>query len=230
MATFVLVHGAWAGGWIWRRTADRLRAKGHVVYSPTLTGLGERSHLIGPDIDLDTHIADVVNVMKWEDLDDVVLCGHSYGGMVISGVVEQMEKAISSVVYLDAFFPDDGKSLGDYVGPGQAAQQEEMAKKGLPLPFPAATFNAPEGVLGPIGAKLTPHPAKCFTQKVRLTGARDRIAKKTYVYAEAWQGPFKQFRERLAGDPSWTVIDVSCGHVVMLEMPDRTVDILEDAA
>ena len=105
--TFVLVHGAWHGGWCWLRVADRLRSNGHKVFTPTLTGLGERSHLLRPDIDIGTHITDVVNVIKWERLTDVVLCGHSYGGFVISGVAEMMAEAIRSIVFLDAFVPRD---------------------------------------------------------------------------------------------------------------------------
>src|SRR5436190_22734771 len=97
---FVLVHGAWHGGWCWRRVADLLTADGHRVLTPTLTGLGERSHLLSPGISLDTHIADVVNVAKWERLDKIVLVGHSYGGIVISGVAEKISAAISSIVFL----------------------------------------------------------------------------------------------------------------------------------
>src|ERR1700749_3887557 len=116
-ATFVLVHGAWHGGWCWRRVADQLRAGGHTVFTPTLTGLGERSHLLRAGIDLKTHITDGVNVMKWESLSDVVLCGHSYGGMVISGVAEQMAPAIRSIVFLDAFVPRNGEAIRDVTGP-----------------------------------------------------------------------------------------------------------------
>ena len=101
--TFVLVHGAWHGGWCWRRVADRLRRDGHVVFTPTLTGLGERAHLLAPGIDLATHVADVVNLLKWERLSDVVLCGHSYGGFVISGVAEVMPAQTRSIGFLDAF-------------------------------------------------------------------------------------------------------------------------------
>ncbi|HZL31950.1 MAG TPA: alpha/beta fold hydrolase [Pseudolabrys sp.] len=115
--TFVLVHGAWHGGWCWVRVATLLRAQEHAVFTPTLTGLGERAHLLGPDIDLSTHITDVVNLMKWEDLDGVTLCGHSYGGMVISGVAEQMERAISSLVFLDAFLPKNGEAVEDITAP-----------------------------------------------------------------------------------------------------------------
>src|SRR5580692_5678378 len=115
--TFVLVHGAWHGGWCWQRVADRLRRDGHTVFTPTLTGLGERSHLLSSGIDLKTHITDVVNVMKWEGLNDVVLCGHSYGGMVISGVAEEMAPAIRSIVFLDAFVPQNGEAVQDLTGP-----------------------------------------------------------------------------------------------------------------
>src|SRR6202023_3540969 len=115
--TFVLVHGAWHAGWGWERVADRLRGGGHTVFTPTLTGLGERSHLLRAGIDLTTHIADVINVMKWEELTDVVLCGHSYGGFVISGVAEAMAGAIRSIVFLDAFVPKNGEAVADLTGP-----------------------------------------------------------------------------------------------------------------
>jgi pimeloyl-ACP methyl ester carboxylesterase len=98
MATFVLVHGAWHGAWCWRRVARLLTRTGHDVFAPTLTGLCERSHLLTPAVDLDTHILDIVNELKWQELKDVVIVGHSYGGMVISGVAEKMEKAIASFV------------------------------------------------------------------------------------------------------------------------------------
>ena len=107
--TFVLVHGTSYGGWCWRRVADRLEAMGHKVYTPTLTGVGERSHLMSASTNLDTHILDVVNVILWENFDDVVLCGHSYGGWIISGVVEKILPKISSIVFLDAFMPENGQ-------------------------------------------------------------------------------------------------------------------------
>jgi pimeloyl-ACP methyl ester carboxylesterase len=115
--TFVLVHGAWHGGWCWRRVSDLLEAKGHKVFTPTLTGVGERSHLLTKDINLATHVTDVVNMIKWEDLKDIVLVGHSYAGCVIAPVAEQMEGRISSIVFLDAFFPENGESLVDVAAP-----------------------------------------------------------------------------------------------------------------
>ena len=117
MATFVLVHGAWWGAWCWRRVARLLTQSGHEVFTPALTGVGERSHLLTPDINLDTYILDVVNVMKWQELNKVVLVGHSYAGMVISGVAEQLEEAILSFVMLDAFFPETGQALVDLQPP-----------------------------------------------------------------------------------------------------------------
>jgi pimeloyl-ACP methyl ester carboxylesterase len=111
MATFVLVHGALHGAWCWRRVARLLTLSGHEVFTSTLTGVAERSHLLSPDINLDTHILDVVSVMKWQQLNNVVLVGHSYGGMVISGAAEKMEKSIRSFVMLDAFFPETGEAL-----------------------------------------------------------------------------------------------------------------------
>ena len=115
--TFVLVHGAWNGGWNWRRVADRLRSRGHSVFAPTLTGLGERVHQLHPGVDLSLHIADVLGVIKYESLNDIVLVGHSYGGFVISGVAEVIPRKIRSIVFLDAFVPDDGDALVELVQP-----------------------------------------------------------------------------------------------------------------
>ena len=114
--TFVLVHGATAGGWEWKSTGKFLTDDGHTVYRATLTGLGEREHLNSPDIDLQTHINDVVNLILYEDLHDVVLTGHSYGGMVITGVIDRIPERIRHVVYLDAAVPDDGMSIWDLFG------------------------------------------------------------------------------------------------------------------
>ena len=111
MATFVVVHGTWAGSWAWMRVADRLVARGHHVFVPTLSGLGERSHLAGSSINLTTHIDDVVNEIRWKNLDDLVLVGHSYGGFVIAGAAEKIGERVRSIVYVDAFIPNDGQPL-----------------------------------------------------------------------------------------------------------------------
>jgi pimeloyl-ACP methyl ester carboxylesterase len=115
--TIVLVHGAWHGGWCYGRVADLLRAAGHRVYTPTLTGLGERSHLLTPSVDLSTHIADIINMIRWEDIRQIVLVGHSYGGMVVTGAADAMTDRVSALVYLDAFLPTAGRSFHDILPP-----------------------------------------------------------------------------------------------------------------
>jgi pimeloyl-ACP methyl ester carboxylesterase len=227
MTTFVLVHGAWHGGWCWRRVADKLIAKGHSVFTPTLTGVGERSHLRTRDTDLTTQITDVVNVMRWEDLTDVVLCGHSYGGFVVSGVAEQIESAISSIVYLDAFLPEDGDCLADNWEPERRKTLYEQAESGIPTePFPAEFFAVNAHDRAWVDSKCVPHPAKCFTERLKLTGARERIAKKTYIYATGWESHFTPSYEKAKADPSWRTVTVPCGHDVMLDMPDELIDLL----
>ena len=184
--TFVLVHGAWHGGWCWRRVSDLLEKKGHKVFAPTMTGLGERSHLIGGKIDLATHVTDIVNVIKWENLNDIVLVGHSYGGVIISGVAEQMRDAIGSIVFLDAFVPANGDTLA-----AKASQPVREAIAGLVekgetamKPVPAAVFRVNEKDRAWVDAMCTPHPVATLTDKITLTGARERIAKKAYIRAK----------------------------------------------
>jgi pimeloyl-ACP methyl ester carboxylesterase len=135
--TFVLVHGSWHGGWCWRRVADILEKGGHKVYTPTLTGLGERSHLMSGLISLDTHVIDVANVIKWEGLENIVLVGHSYAGFVVSGVAEQALPSIASIVFLDAFLPDNGQRVVDLTPPDLRAITLSAAAKhevGRPVP------------------------------------------------------------------------------------------------
>ena len=142
--TFVLVHGSWHGGWCWRRVADRLEKRGHKVYTPTLTGLGERVHLLTPAVDLDTHITDVTNLIKFEDLKDVVLVGHSYAGCIISGVAEQVLPSIASIVFIDAFLPVNGERMLDLTPANlRAATLEAQAKGEASRPIvPAAAFRS----------------------------------------------------------------------------------------
>jgi pimeloyl-ACP methyl ester carboxylesterase len=171
----VLVHGGGSGGWVWRRLAPYLQARGHAVLTPTMTGSGERSHLLREDTDLDTHIEDIVAVLKWEDLTDVILVGHSYGGMVITGVADRALDRIGQLVYLDAAHPQDGESLVDLT-PGIMALAKQDLRK----------INGADVVLGPgthavsmvsstdqeiaawEAAHRTPFPWKAFTQKLRL--------------------------------------------------------------
>ena len=166
-ATFVLVHGAWHGGWCWQRVNDRLTAQGHRVFAPTLTGVCERSHLDSPSVDLSTQIRDVVNEIRWKDLENVVLVGHSYGGMVITGVAEQVASKIASIVYLDAFVPADGQSIGDLGGKVDASP--------FTAPIPAAGFAVNEADRAWVDSKMTPQSTACFTEKIKLSGAYQKI-------------------------------------------------------
>jgi pimeloyl-ACP methyl ester carboxylesterase len=212
--TFVLVHGAWHGGWCWRRVADRLAAKGHYVVAPTLSGVGERSHLPPGPIDLSTQIDDVVGEIKWKDLDGIVLVGHSYGGMVITGVAEQLRNRISAIVYLDAFLPADGQSLFDIT------HTKPPASLAIP-PHPASYFyvNATDSTW--VDSKLTPHPTGCFTEKLKVTGAYQSIAKRAYIRAPLFKMPaFDDFLERCRADRSWKTETVTSGHDVMIDQPE----------
>jgi pimeloyl-ACP methyl ester carboxylesterase len=231
--TFLLVHGAWHGGWCWRRVADLLQARGHTVFTPTLTGLGERSHLMRTGINVSTHITDIVNVMKWEELSGVVLCGHSYGGMVVSGVAEQLADKIASIVFLDAFLPDSGDAMVDVTSQATRERIKAAAERGdigVPAP-PAAMFKVNEKDQAWVDSLCGPHPIGCMTEKIKLTGARERIAKKAYIRAGAYPNPgFDAALARAKADRSWRVYDVPCGHDVMVDMPERLAAILIEVA
>lgn len=231
--TFVLVHGAWHGGWCWERVAGRLRRGGHVVFTPTLTGLGERSHLMRAGINLSTHITDVVNVFKWEQLGDVVLCGHSYGGMVIAGVAEQMAPAIRAIVFLDAFVPKDGESAQELTGPAVRELAQAAAKRGevgIP-PRSAEAFGVNAADRAWVDRLCVPQPIGAFTEKIALTGAAGRIARKSYIRAASYANPgFDKALAAARSDPAWRTYEVPCGHDVMVDMPERLTEILLEAA
>jgi len=225
---FVLVHGAWVGGWVWRPNAQGLRKAGHEVYTPTMTGLGERSHLMSPSINLDTHITDIVNVIKQEELSEIVLVGHSYGGMVVTGVADALSDKIRSLVYLDAFVPENGQSLLSLLPPGLPAPV--AASEYTLAPLPAAFFGASPEVAAFVDARTTPQPTACFTQALKLTGGIDRIKKKTYIYANV-PAPttFTPFYEKLKNRPDWTVHTLPCTHVVQIDLPNELTALLLQA-
>jgi pimeloyl-ACP methyl ester carboxylesterase len=230
---FILIHGAWHGGWCWRRVSDLLEQRGHKVFAPTLTGLGERSHLMDGNINLDTHIADVVNVIQWEGLENIVLVGHSYGGWPVSGAIEQAFDRISSVVFLDAFVPEHGQKPLDVAS--------EFARKGIleaigkgeisRVSPPAVTFHVNDKDQAWVDAKLTPQPVGVMLQPIKLTGARERLSKKTYIRAPKYPQPaFDAYYRAKKTDPSWRTYEVPCGHDVMIDMPERLTDILLEVA
>jgi pimeloyl-ACP methyl ester carboxylesterase len=232
-ATFVLVHGAWHGGWCYSRVAELLRARGHRTFTPTMTGLGERSHLATPDITLSVHVNDIVNVLRFEDLHDVVLCGHSYGGLVISGVVEVVPERIAALVFLDAFVPEDGQSLHDLVPESNRVRHVELAaaNEGFIPAVPAANFGVNERDRAWVDAKCVPHPLGTMREGLKLSGARDRVAHKTYLRAGTYRSiPFDAAREALSGAPGWVVDTIPSGHDVMVDAPEELAGALVAAA
>ena len=225
MSTYVLVHGAWHGSWCWKRVRSALQAMGHEVFTPTLTGVAERSHLLSPHVDLDTHINDVANLIRLEELSDVVLCGHSYGGAVISGVADRIPERVGALVYLDAFVLENGQSLHDSLpAPMRDIQLEQAAQSGdgwkVP-PIPAEGFNVNPKDRDWVNRQCTPQPLATFQQPLRLTGAIEGIRNVTFILAAAWSpAPFSYFREKAVAK-GWRTVDMQCGHDVMLDMPDE---------
>jgi pimeloyl-ACP methyl ester carboxylesterase len=228
MTTFVLVHG----GWCYKRVARLLRQAGHEVYTPTLTGLGERAHLINRAIDLDTHVQDIVGVIRCEELSDVVLCGHSYGGMVVTGVAEQIAAKIRSLVYLDAFVPENGKCLFDYLPAERSGQmRDDAAQNGegykiTPIPAAAFAVNAQDAAW--VDAMCVKQPLATFEQKLEVSGPQ--VAKRVYMLATGRESPFQQFGARFKNDRAWQFVSFSCGHDVMIDQPQELAAALIAAA
>jgi pimeloyl-ACP methyl ester carboxylesterase len=225
MATFVLVHGAWHGSWCWKRVRKALQAAGHEVFTPSLTGVGERSHLLSPHVNLETHINDVVNLLQWEELSDVVLCGHSYGGCVISGAADRVPDRIRARVYLDAFVLEDGECLHDTLPAAQRDLQLKLAREhgdGWKVPpIPADVFNVNASDRDWMNRQCTMQPLATFQQPITLTGAADAASPATFIFASDWHGsPVSGSRDR-ARARGWTMLSMPCGHDVMLDRPEE---------
>ena len=229
MATFVLVQGAWHGSWCWKRVRSALQARGHEVFTPTLTGVGERSHLLAPGVNLDTHINDVVNLIKWEELTDVVLVGHSYGGCVISGAADRIAERIGKLVYLDAFLLENGESLHDTLPPEQRNMQLDLMRQHgdgwMVPPIPAEVFAVNPGDSAWVNRQCTMQPIATFQQAITLKGNAKALPT-TYILATGWNdSPFPKFCER-AKARGWKTLSVACGHDVMLDKPEELTQIL----
>jgi pimeloyl-ACP methyl ester carboxylesterase len=235
MAAYVLVHGGGHGGWCYQRVARLLAADGHMVYAPTLTGLGERAHLLSPAVDLDLHIDDVVAVLRYEDLHDVVLVGHSYGGMVITGAADRVPERIGDLVYLDAATPANGQSLVDVAGPMMnGARTFGRVENGIELAlFPDADLASLRyyGITDPddaawVNARLTPHPWACFEQPLRLENETALWAiPQSHIVCTSTiptRDPALIARARAAGR-FW---DIDTGHDLMLTEPRAVADAL----
>src|SRR5215467_7256437 len=233
-ATYVLVHGAWHGSWCWKRVRAVLGDTGHHVFTPTLTGLGERSHLNSAIVDLSTHIADVVNLLRWEDLSDVILCGHSYGGAVIRGVADRIPERIRTLIYLDAFVPEDGESVFDLQAPERARHmrlQAQTAGCGWSVPpIPAEHFNVNLLDAAWVNAQCTPQSIASFEERIKLNRLPSQTHDIIHVLATGWDNsPFRAAHVR-AKAKGWQTRTVGCGHEVMLDLPGELTDLLLEFA
>jgi len=232
--TFVLVHGASHGGWCWRAVADRLRGHGHAVTTPTLTGLGERAHLLDDAIDLDTHITDLENHLRFEDLDDIVLVGHSYAGAVITGVADRCRRPIGRLIYLDALLLLNGETVMSQVPKAVAEERMKFAREtgGLVMPVPPpAAF----GVTDPdratwLESKLTPHPIKTYLTELRLGSIIGKGLPADYIVCTdpLYRGLAEAHTRAL--ETGWPVHELATGHDAMVISPMETADLLEAIA
>lgn len=237
MATYVLIHGGGHGGWCYQKVARLLRAEGHVVYAPSLTGLGDRAHLLGPHIDLNTHIRDVTALLHYEDLTDVILAGHSYGGMVITGAADRAASRVGKLVYLDAAVPVNGESLvsrvPSVVGVLRQDGQVINGAEVVLLPFPEAGRRY--GVTDPadlawMAERLTPQPWKCFETPLELTNEAALAAIPEYhivcTSALAVRSPDRTAKAKALG----RLWDIDTGHDLMITEPRAVADALLEIA
>jgi pimeloyl-ACP methyl ester carboxylesterase len=232
-ATFLVAHGAWSAGWAWKKMHPLMSTAGHRLFTPTYTGLGEREHLASPSNDLETHIQDVLAVIKYEDLRDVVLVGHSYGGMVATGVVDRAGDRIAQLIYLDAFVPRNGQALVDLLPPEGRQRMQEKVKAGdgwrvPPNPTPPDTS---ETDVKWIAERRLPQSFKSFEMPLQLRGA-DVTLPRSYVYCKRI-GPvdvFRPFAERAKSEPGWRYHEIDASHSPHITAPDALATLLQAIA
>jgi pimeloyl-ACP methyl ester carboxylesterase len=242
--TFVLVHPAWHGGWFWKKVAPHLRAKGHVVATPTLTGLGERSHLARPDVGLDVHVDDVVNTLTFEDLRDAILVGHSSSGAVITGAADRTPERITLVVYLDAFVPADGQSVFDLVAPERRQMMEELIRteggdsllpRFAPPPWETIVRNmwgvTDDADVRWLLERLRPTPAGHFRDPVRRINAAAENLPRAYIRCTQFPNPrFDRHAQMAQESPLWRYRELPASHHAAVTMPDGVADLLLELA
>jgi pimeloyl-ACP methyl ester carboxylesterase len=245
VATYVLVGGGWLGGWCWQPVARRLRDNGHDAYPVTLTGLGERTHLASSEVDLETHITDVVNLVEFEDLHDIILLGHSYGGVVVTGVADRIPRRISQLVYLDTGPLPDGTALIEAFPPDARTYIERQVEElgdgwrfPMPPPEELANMGSLEGLdddhLRLLRSRATPQPFRTYTQPLRLeNSSREELPKLGILCSLS----LDQVQEMIAsGDPvfrglagpTWRLVELPTGHWSMFSMPEDLARLLLD--
>ncbi|MCP4618857.1 MAG: alpha/beta hydrolase [Bradyrhizobium sp.] len=229
--TFLVCHGAWSAGWAWKKMHPLMSKAGHRLVTPTYTGLGERAHLAHPGIDLDAHIADMLNVIKYEDLRDFVLIGHSYGGMVATGVADRARDKVRQLIYIDAFVPGDGQSLLDLNEPARARMQD-AAKGGdgwrVP-PNPTPPDTSPDDVAW-LSERRVNTPIKCFEQGLRLSAPL--TLPRSYIYATRITpaDTFGPFAKMAKADPAWRYYEIDASHSPNVTAPEALMALLEKIA
>jgi pimeloyl-ACP methyl ester carboxylesterase len=228
--TFLVAHGAWSAGWAWKKMHPLMSAAGHRLITPTYTGLGEREHLASPSNDLETHIEDVLGVIKYEDLRNFVLIGHSYGGMVATGVADRVRDRIAQLIYLDAFVPRDGQALLDLLPPQARQQMQERVKAGdgwriPPNPTPPDTSEAD---VKWIAERRLPQSFKCFETPLRLSGA-DITLPRSYIYCKRIGpgDPFRPFAERAKSEAGWRYYEIDASHSPHVTAPEALAALLQ---
>jgi len=238
MATIVIVHGAGTGGWLWQRVRRLLQAAGHEMYTPTHTGVGERAHLAGQGIGLTTHIQDIAAVLAYEELSDVMLVGHSYGGMVISGVAGEAPERVAQLIYLDAFVPADGQAMFDFMPPAMRAAWEQQAQtigdgwKVPPLAHQTAGRVDADGLseaeIQQLLRRRLPQSLKTYTEPVRITNPAMARLPRTFIYCtdKPAGDPFGHIAAGIRGSANWRYHEMPTGHFPMLTMPHRLAGLL----
>lgn len=229
--TFVLVHGAWHGGWCWSKVADALRSCGHEVYTPTLTGLGERSHLVGCDVTMQTLVQDVANVLTWEDLQDVTLVGHSFGGLVISGVADLMPQRLHRLVYLDAFLLESGVSTFDTLPADVVEKLRAVAADqpvaALPAPRPKSLGLTDPDDIAFVESRLTPQPLGTYETSIQLKHPIGNGLPCTYVHCTSPSfAAVQESREWVKSNTNWPWMELETGHDAMVSAPSLVTRLL----
>jgi len=228
LSTILLAHGAWSAAWAWKKMRPLMAASGHVFLTPTYTGLGVHAELATPSVDLDTHIEDLLRVLHYEDVHDVVLLGHSYGGMVATGVADRAAARIAQLIYLDAFVPRSGQSLADLVPPEQREKNRISVESGdgwrvPPNPSPADT--APED-LAWIAERRLPQPLKCFEQPLVLAHGDLRLPRSYIRALRNTGGPLETFAGRARSEPGWRAYEIDASHSPNITAPDALMALL----
>jgi pimeloyl-ACP methyl ester carboxylesterase len=235
MTIFVLVHGAWGGAHGFRKVRGPLLAAGHEVFTPSLTGIGERAHLTSPQVCLTTHVADVVNTVWYEDLSDIVLLGFSYGGFVVTGALGYLAERVRHLVYLDAFVPGDGDTVAHLSGTGTsygAIGVGPLGRDWLVPPLPREFDDPAEAEWA--AARRTPHPAGCFTEPVRLAHPLEGYPfTRTYIKATGEPrpkdgGPFWAAGDRAKASPAWRYLEIATNHMIPSNRPEELARLLLD--